>query len=179
MIRRPPRSTLFPYTTLFRSRLRLEKVYRVGVADRAREERTRRPRPRRDHHLEAGHVRVELLLGLRVVLERADATAVGHADHHLAVEASLRALPVARRVVLDLMEALEGEAGKLDLADGLEAVERHADRGADDGRLRERAVDHALGAELSLEVIRDAEDATVHADVLAEDQHVGVALHFL
>src|SRR5436309_12637226 len=26
MIRRPPRSTLFPYTTLFRSRLRLGKV---------------------------------------------------------------------------------------------------------------------------------------------------------
>src|SRR5438132_8897392 len=26
MIRRPPRSTLFPYTTLFRSRLRLEGV---------------------------------------------------------------------------------------------------------------------------------------------------------
>src|SRR3989442_740717 len=160
-------------------RLRLEKDYRVGVADRAREERTRRPRPRRDHHLEAGHVRVELLLGLRVVLERADATAVGHADHHLAVEASLRSLSVARRMVLDLMEPLEGEAGKLDLADGLEAVERHADRGADDGRLRERAVDHALGAELSLEVIGDAEDATVHADVLAEDQHVGVALHCL
>src|SRR2546422_10305180 len=129
MIRRPPRSTLFPYTTLFRSRLRLEKVYRVGVADRAREERTRRPRPRRDHHLEAGHVRVELLLGLRVVLERADATAAGHTDHHLAVEASLRALPVARRVVLDLMEALQGAAGKLDRADWLEAGAGHAGRG--------------------------------------------------
>src|SRR3989454_6314960 len=37
----------------------------------------------------------------------------------------------------------------------------------------------SLGAELSLEVIGDAEDATVHADVLAEDQHVWVALHFL
>src|SRR3712207_6957036 len=31
MIRRPPRSTLFPYTTLFRSR-----VARVGVAERQR-----------------------------------------------------------------------------------------------------------------------------------------------
>jgi hypothetical protein len=35
-------------------------------------------------------------------------------------------------VVLDLMEALEREARELDLADGLEAVERHADRGPDD-----------------------------------------------
>src|SRR2546426_5564021 len=33
MIRRPPRSTLFPYTTLFRS----EMLSRVGLADRAQE----------------------------------------------------------------------------------------------------------------------------------------------
>src|SRR5256884_7075203 len=33
MIRRPPRSTLFPYTTLFRSRAWLE---RVGASDRRR-----------------------------------------------------------------------------------------------------------------------------------------------
>src|SRR2546430_13246605 len=30
MIRRPPRSTLFPYTTLFRSRIRLRAVRRVA-----------------------------------------------------------------------------------------------------------------------------------------------------
>ena len=41
-------------------------------------------------HLEPGDVGVELLLALRVVLERADAAAVGHAHHHLAVEAALR-----------------------------------------------------------------------------------------
>src|SRR5258705_9110358 len=34
MIRRPPRSTLFPYTTLFRSRERLH--LRAGAADRDR-----------------------------------------------------------------------------------------------------------------------------------------------
>src|SRR5438128_3670530 len=33
MIRRPPRSTLFPYTTLFRSVLR-ERVGAVGLVDR-------------------------------------------------------------------------------------------------------------------------------------------------
>src|SRR2546430_8979558 len=31
MIRRPPRSTLFPYTTLFRSRVPTEQAYRVYV----------------------------------------------------------------------------------------------------------------------------------------------------
>src|SRR2546425_4922321 len=34
MIRRPPRSTLFPYTTLFRSRRRDEPVLRHRLADR-------------------------------------------------------------------------------------------------------------------------------------------------
>src|SRR5256885_15426235 len=33
MIRRPPRSTLFPYTTLFRSRLRVDLDGRVGADD--------------------------------------------------------------------------------------------------------------------------------------------------
>src|SRR3712207_7607777 len=33
MIRRPPRSTLFPYTTLFRSRLGLLDVAGIGVGD--------------------------------------------------------------------------------------------------------------------------------------------------
>src|SRR3712207_8275166 len=32
MIRRPPRSTLFPYTTLFRSRAGLRKILRLLVA---------------------------------------------------------------------------------------------------------------------------------------------------
>src|SRR5213594_784885 len=82
-------------------------------------------------------------------------------------------------MVLGLMKTLEGEARALDLAHGLEAVERHPDRGADDRRLREWAVDDALGAECPLQIVGHAENAAVHADVLAQDQHVGVALHLL
>src|SRR2546427_9334515 len=43
MIRRPPRSTLFPYTTLFRSRerLRLDALRRVDQEDRALARRER------------------------------------------------------------------------------------------------------------------------------------------
>src|SRR3712207_685403 len=36
MIRRPPRSTLFPYTTLFRSRLRAHRRPDLAVLDRQR-----------------------------------------------------------------------------------------------------------------------------------------------
>src|SRR5256885_5790141 len=39
MIRRPPRSTLFPYTTLFRSRVDGEVASRQVVFDRARQRR--------------------------------------------------------------------------------------------------------------------------------------------
>src|SRR3712207_6949819 len=34
MIRRPPRSTLFPYTTLFRSRSRLSRSYLASLPER-------------------------------------------------------------------------------------------------------------------------------------------------
>src|SRR6266508_6777316 len=121
----------------------------------------------------------ELLLALGGVLERPHAAAIGHAYHHLALEAPLGARAVTRRMVLDLVKALEGEARELDLADGLEAVEGHADGGPDDGCFGQRAVDDALGTELPLQIIGHAEDAAVHADVLAQDEHVSVALHRL
>src|SRR3712207_8287258 len=62
MIRRPPRSTLFPYTTLFRSaQQRIEDVGRVDVGDRDR------PAFRRDAPCEAApdgdpHALLDLLL---------------------------------------------------------------------------------------------------------------------
>src|SRR3712207_7185032 len=62
MIRRPPRSTLFPYTTLFRSRRRLRgdwigRHLRCPVGGR----RGLRPvAPRRDHRLHAAGVDLAL-----------------------------------------------------------------------------------------------------------------------
>src|SRR5574340_762306 len=41
MIRRPPRSTLFPYTTLFRSAPGMDRVRRAGERDGARRARSR------------------------------------------------------------------------------------------------------------------------------------------
>src|SRR5256885_5308732 len=35
MIRRPPRSTLFPYTTLFRSRIRVDELHVIAVRHEA------------------------------------------------------------------------------------------------------------------------------------------------
>ena len=51
--------------------------------------------------------------------------------------------------------------------------------GADDAGLGQRAVDHALAAELAVQILGHAEDAAVDPDVLADDEHVRVALHLL
>src|SRR3712207_6868207 len=54
MIRRPPRSTLFPYTTLFRSRRPAGR--RGRLRDHRREGRLAAPRGRHAHHAgEPGH----------------------------------------------------------------------------------------------------------------------------
>src|SRR5260370_31064378 len=53
MIRRPPRSTLFPYTTLFRSRTSAEAsscAARAGIRTARRQSHAARGRPRRRRH---------------------------------------------------------------------------------------------------------------------------------
>src|SRR5436305_15118403 len=54
MIRRPPRSTLFPYTTLFRSRGNRVTCVPAGVAGRGHQF----PRDRKSTRLNSSHVRI-------------------------------------------------------------------------------------------------------------------------
>src|SRR5690349_24078260 len=66
MIRRPPRSTLFPYTTLFRSRVRGDDPAddggrRSGLEHRRRRRHDRRgaaPRDRKSTRLNSSHVEI-------------------------------------------------------------------------------------------------------------------------
>src|SRR3712207_7722446 len=61
MIRRPPRSTLFPYTTLFRSPVRGELVHRVGqpAEHRADDEDADREQVERPATVEVGQLAVQ------------------------------------------------------------------------------------------------------------------------
>src|SRR2546429_9485134 len=68
MIRRPPRSTLFPYTTLFRSRLGLDEITRVD------------PQPGEDDALKAEAQRLEHAEGLRTAAQVAHAALAGSGD---------------------------------------------------------------------------------------------------
>src|SRR4051812_49882482 len=61
MIRRPPRSTLFPYTTLFRSRRPRDRVLdRIGVQRRRRaaEPRAAGRRDRKSTRLNSSHMSI-------------------------------------------------------------------------------------------------------------------------
>src|SRR5690349_22442877 len=77
MIRRPPRSTLFPYTTLFRSQVRHRRIHALdlpGVGDLAgrlvdrRSDRDSGARPRSEEHTSELQSRRDLVC--RLLLEK-------------------------------------------------------------------------------------------------------------
>ena len=76
-----------------------------------------------------------------------------------------------------LLERRVAERVELHLDHGPHAVHRHADRRADDPRLRERRVPDAVLAELRLQAVGHAEDAAERADVLAVDDDAVVGGH--
>src|SRR2546422_4628964 len=72
MIRRPPRSTLFPYTTLFRSLQLLQPVLRVAEGGRVLHEEGRRDLSRRARRSEehTSELQSRLHLVCRLLLEK-------------------------------------------------------------------------------------------------------------
>jgi len=112
-----------------------------------------------------------------VVVAAANAAAVGHADQHLRRVLARAAVAVLRELAHDLIERGEDEVCELNLDDRAEAIQRHADRHADDASLRERRVEHALRAVLLLQPLCHAEHAAEVADIFAEDHRALVALH--
>src|SRR2546429_9128870 len=97
MIRRPPRSTLFPYTTLFRSRLGLDEITRVD------------PQPGEDDLLKAEAQRLEHAEGLRTAAQVAHAALAGNGDEAPDVTSLLG---LARRT-LDAQSTVDSLLGEL------------------------------------------------------------------
>jgi hypothetical protein len=112
-----------------------------------------------------------------VVLDRADAPAEGHPDRHRHREGPLAAGPQLGQLADDLVVRRVDEAVELDLAHRSVAADGQADGGADDPGLGQRGVEDAVLAEVLLQAVGDAEDATELADVLAHEQDLRVALH--
>src|SRR5258707_5123002 len=73
MIRRPPRSTLFPYTTLFRSaRVKLSTRASLGVAEPAQPARSRERAGRSEEH--TSELQSRQYLVCRLLLEKKNNT---------------------------------------------------------------------------------------------------------
>ena len=121
----------------------------------------------------------ERLDRLRVVQRAVDAAAVRGADRHRHAVAVVRAVAHPGRLGHDLVERREDEVGELDLGDRAQAVDRRADRRADDHRLGQRRVDDAVVAELGPQPVGGEEDAALLADVLAEHDDRLVAAHLV
>ena len=119
------------------------------------------------------------LRALGVVLDRTDAAAERDPDDHRDLVVALGAVVHLGDLADDLVVRRVDEAVELDLDDRPVAAQRHADRGADDAGLRQRAVDDPVLAEVLLQAVGDPEDAAELADVLAHHQDLGVVLHRL
>src|SRR2546422_6609428 len=102
MIRRPPRSTLFPYTTLFRSGRR-PRPRQPRVASRPRPDprrRTRgrvgrRARRRSEEHTSELQSRLHLVCRLLLEKKKKNAKKVTHQKDSTNVETALQARPLA------------------------------------------------------------------------------------
>ena len=159
--------------------LRLEEDHRVVAGDGLLDHPVAVDRVGAGHHLEAGGVRELRLRRLAVVLDRADAAAERDPDDHRHLDPALGAEVDLGDLADDLVVGRVDEAVELDLDDRAVAAHRHADRGADDAGLGERAVDDAVLAEVLLQAVGDPEDAAELADVLTHDQDLVVVLHRL
>ena len=103
----------------------------------------------------------------------------GHSDHQWNVELAARHVKHRRGVVHDLVERQQAEVDGHDFDDRPHAAHRRADSSADEGRLRQRRVADALGAELLEQSLAHREAAAVSADIFAhqEDARVAIEAH--
>ena len=157
----------------------LEEDHRVGVAHRCCHQPDHVARIGGRHHLEAGDHHAPVLDALGMLCAEARAGAVAGANDQRAFELAVRHIAALGKLVGDVIEADREEIREHDFGDRLEPGHRRAHRGAHDRLFGDRRVAHALGTELLVEPDRRLEHAARLGDVLAEEDHVGIARHFL
>ena len=131
----------------------------------------------RANHFQAGRVHEPHLRILRMEWAAVNIAAAGAANHQRRGRAP--AIVSLGDHVDDLVEGAADEIHELELGHRTHAGERGAEGRAHDGGFRDGRVDDALGAEAVDEAVGDFERAAVDADVFAEAEDGGIALHFL
>src|SRR5947207_11749766 len=81
MIRRPPRSTLFPYTTLFRSTVRLYPIARLPRDQRGRHHRAAQSAPGQRSEEHTSELQSHSDLVCRLLLEKKKTKKTKHKKH--------------------------------------------------------------------------------------------------
>ncbi len=82
-------------------------------------------------------------------------------------------------MLLNVVEGLVDEPRELHLGDRPETIHCHPDRHPHDARLAQRRIQRALLTVGLQQPIGHAEDPTVQADILAQDDHAVILLHLL
>ena len=156
---------------------RFHEDHGIFVADAGQQQPLGVDRVRRHHHLQSRNVDEQRFGRLRMVVAALDAAADRRADDQRRGIFAARPIAQLRQLVHDLVVRRVDEVRELNLGDGAQAVQRHADRGADDPRLGQRRVHAALGAEFLVKAGRRAKNSTETADVLAHDDDARIAPH--
>ncbi len=158
---------------------RLEEHHGVFVMDRGEEETLRVGGGGRDHDLQARRVGEVGLGALGVVETSLDPAAIRGPNDDMAGVLATGSVPELCELAHDLVERGIDEIEELDLGDGLEPIEGHADRSPDDPGLGERSIEDPVLTKLLQQTLGRAEHPTVHTDVLAEEENVRVVAHRL
>ena len=130
----------------------------------------------RADHFQSGRVHVPHLGILRMEWPAAHAATGGAANHHGSRRAP--AIVGLRHRVHDLRVRGADEVHELKFGNRTHAGERGSEGGANDGRFGDGGVDNALRAEAVDEAVCDFERAAVNADVFADAEDGGIAIHF-
>ena len=157
----------------------LEEDDRVRIPHGRGEQPDDVPRVRRGHDLQPGHRHGPVLHRLRVLGAEAQPGPVGAADHERQRELAVGHVPALGHLVGDQVPADREEVAEHDLGDRPQAGHRGAHRGAEDGLLADRGVADAFRPELLQQAGSGLEHPARRGDILAEEDHVGIAAHLL
>ena len=157
-------------------KLVLEKADGIIVANRRLDEPFGVIGGCRADDFQSRHVREKRLGILRVKRTAVHAAAGGSAQHHR--RGDVPAIVRLGQHVDDLIEGATDEVHELELDHRAQAGERSSEGGVDKRHLGDGRVDHPLGAEALDEALGYAKRASVDADVFADAEDRGVALHF-
>src|SRR5512135_2055451 len=112
-----------------------------------------------------------------MVQATANAAAPGGANYQGHAVTAVGTIADLGGFVRDLVKSRVNEVGKLDLADGVQAVQGHANAYCDDRQLRQRTIDHPVRAKLGKQAFGSAEYAATWPHIFAQNDDTRIAPH--